>query len=242
MLTIELELNDDEHTRVVGAMSGLFMLDHHFNSRLYRYQINKNVSSRHWSVKLFIDFIDRSKSEIDLVFGEDHEIKFLSELFKAPIKLIEKVSPKFTSKSVVPDITYVLSVDDSLKDIILSSDIQIDLNENDFPYLPLDKQNTLKPWDSWLTWLQRLSIETQRQVFLSMLNDLTADDCIEMMKWETDTDQVNYFINNATRSDNREFVEYMVKRTTEINSKQLIENIKANVARINALHQIINQK
>lgn len=242
MIHINLQINDEETTKVVGFMSGLYLLAEHFDSRLYRYQLTKNIETRHWSVDLFIDFINRDKKEIDLVFGENREIKFLTELFKAPIKLNEDFKLKFSKYLVAPEKELDLSIDDSLKNLILSATINVESNENDFPYLPVSKQETLKPWDTWLSWLQRLSIETQRSVFLSMVSDIIADDCIEMMKWDTTIDQINYFIHNATREENREFVEYFIKRTSEVDQAQLISTIDANSKRVIALNQIVKKE
>lgn len=242
MLSIRLDLNQDENIKIKEIFSRMNDADYLLHTRLMRCRISKNIHNNHWHLEVFIDFINRNKSEIDSIFGEDNEIKFLSLLFGEKICLKEVMNLSIDVRTAKPFVSYDLSIPVSLKDFILSTAVGYELPDDAFPYLKSSKIATLKPTETWLEWLQRLSEESQTTAFMNMLNDIIAQDCIDLKEIDQHQFKIVYFINNMTRPENVEFVEYMVKRTSLVNEHEIIKMIEANAMRVIALNNIINVK
>lgn len=203
---------------------------------LYRTIFQKVDDASH-GLELTVDvnFHKRDTEEVNLVYTSNMgaiTVNILTQVLGEPIYL--QVNPKttFTRHSVSPSF-----IPEVVRKGEIASFVQIEIEDsfekNDFPYVSDRQLSTLLPWDSWLSLLKRLSVETQRSVYKSMCCDFTAADCIKYTQLTGEKEEA-YLYSDLVRPENVEFFKYMSEKD-DFNFIEVEAYIQARAASAEAL-------
>lgn len=203
---------------------------------LYRTSLQK-VDDPFHDLELIVDvqYHKRDSEEVNLVYTSNVgaiTVNILTQALGKPIYL--QVSPKavFTRHSVSPSF-----IPEVVRTGEIASLVQIEVEDsfekNDFPYISDRQLSTLLPWDSWLSLLKRLSVETQRSVYKSMCCDFTAADCIKYTQLTGEKEEA-YLYSDLVGPENVEFFKHMSEKD-DFNFIEVEAYIKARAASAEAL-------
>ncbi len=184
---------------------------------------------------LDVNFHKRDTEEINLVYTSNMgaiTVNILTQVLGEPIYL--QVNPKtaFTrhsvSSSFIPEVVRKGEIAS-----LVQIEVEDSFEKSDFPYVSDRQLSTLLPWDSWLSLLKRLSVETQRSVYKSMCCDFTAADCIQYTQLTGEKEEA-YLYSDLVRAENVEFFKYMSEKD-DFNFIEVEAYIKARAASAEAL-------
>ncbi len=235
MITINLELND-AHQSIPSIFAKIAEMKEQFNTGLYKLRIGKSLDV--WNLDIFIQPRFRNKTEMNLIFGENHKFNILSDLLGAGVFLSAEVKTKFSSRSVIPEVKYTLQIPKEFNDLIIDKKIGHEVTKSDFPYLNGEKPIDIKMDETYLDFLKRQSEETQKSVFLQMVCDFTAMDCENFIKISDHNEKVAFIKDSMCLEENKEFFNYIFART-DFDLENLFKTIQANAERTIALNQIL---
>ena len=184
---------------------------------------------------LNVNFYKRDSEEVNLVYTNNMgaiTINILTQVLGEPIYL--QLNPKtvFTSHSVSPSFIPEVVRKDEIASLV-QIEVEDRFEKNDFPYVSDRQLSTLLPWDSWLSFLKRLSVETQRSVYKSMCCDFAAADCIKYTQLTGEKKEA-YLYSELVRAENVEFFKYMSEKN-DFNFIEFKTYIKARAASAEAL-------
>lgn len=208
-----LSLKNDEVGLGIVNKANQFILECP-NQYLYRSFLQRGEDKLEF--RIIVDYHKRDKAELDLVYTQNVDLRTVNILAAAlgePVYITTESKRKFSMHDapleVVPVITPTGSIASAV-DIKIKHTIEHDA----FPYLSDKQLSNLLPWDSWLTLLLRLSLETQRSVYKSMCCDFTAADCIkyvDLMGRPGNPDEA-YLYSDLVAPENVEFFKHMAER------------------------------
>ena len=206
-----------------------------FDSSLYKLILSKHDGL--WMLQVNADYIDRNDKEVNEIF-EGYKVNILSKLFLVDFSYKETTKTKITSKGVTPVVEYSLVVPKGLENFIDNAQFIIEERHNDFPYLKEETLNNIKPNDTWLSFLKRLSIQTQQSVFIAMLCDMTAYDSIMFASLQTGAYD-EFIFTEMVREEHVDFFKYMMSKTSLVDKEKVYETIINNAKRVEALNKIL---
>jgi hypothetical protein len=186
---------------------------------------------------LDVNYYKRDTEEVNLVYTNNvgvHTINILTKALGEPVYLQVNAKTEFTRQRVAPAFIPVVIPTGSIASAV-EIEVEDSFEKNDFPYISDSQLSTLLPWDSWLSLLQRLSVNTQRSVYKSMCCDFTAQDCINYTKL-TGEEEEAYLYSELVRPENVEFFKHMSEKD-DFNFIEVEAYIKARADAAQALRK-----
>ena len=225
--------DDSNLAKVVFANLPLVASD--LESKLHRIMLRKD--DKYWIVEIFTSYLNRNEAEVKTVF-DGKKVNILSKLCGVDFLYKEVVTTVFQLGSVVPVVTHELikPKDYSLQlcDAIMETEFRYD----DLPFVSQSTFKTIKPDDTWLSFLQRQSEQTQQSVFLDMLMDMTAHDSVAFSDLQSGA-RDNFIIEEMVRSEYADFYKHMLNNHKLINKDKVYETIINNGKRVQSLNKIL---
>lgn len=206
-----------------------------FDSSLYKLNLSKHDGL--WMLQVNADYIDRNDKEVKEIF-DGNKVNILSKLFSVDFSYKETTKTKITSKGVTPVVEYSLVVPKGLENFIDSVQFIIEERHNDFPYVKEETLSNIKPNDTWLSFLKRLSIQTQQSVFIAMICDMTAYDSVMFASLQTGAYD-EFIFTEMVREEHVDFFKYMMSKTSLVDKEKVYETIINNAKRVEALNKIL---